>query len=640
MSRRVVWTAAGLAATCSVVLVLWAGAAPYSVLGYPQPDAVTRVATYLLRLVVDASAAICVGGLAFAAFCTPMPAERLLSPGGWLAARSASTAAWFWFAATVLLIPFDGAESIGVPVTTVLPPDRLFIAVTTLYEPAYWIASAVAVLMVALAARHLLRWTATTGLLAVAVLGLLAPVAAGHTASGPDHDLAMSGLAVHVVAAALWLGVLIAVARDARRTGAADEQLLRRYRAVAAGCWVALVVSGVLAGAVTVPIPTLLTSQYGLLVLVKTALLVLIGIVAGPLRRRFAGGPVPPARLVAVEFGLLVVALGVSMGLAQRPPPAWFGPDLGPAAVAFGYDLPLAPTVTALLTTWRVDPLFLVGAVLAAVGYLAGVRRLRRSGRAWSPARTGAWLAGCALLVLATSSGIGAYGPATFSVHMAMHMTVSMLAPLLLVLGAPVALALDALRPAPDGELAGPREWLQAVAGSGAARVLGHPLLVAALFVGSYYLLYLTGLFEAAVGEHWSRMVMNAVGLAIGLLFWRMTVGGGGPRPLPLLGRFGVLFAVMPFHAVLAVVIMSVPDVIAGMYYRTLGLPWAADLLGDQFLGGIVSLVTGEVALLVAQVVVLVRWQREDGIGAFRGGDGEDAPYREMLEELRRSRSG
>ena len=62
----------------------------------------------------------------------------------------------------------------------------------------------------------------------------------------------------------------------------------------------------------------------------------------------------------------------------------------------------------------------------------------------------------------ATSSGLGRYGPAMFSVHMIAHMMLSMMIPVLLVLGGPVTLALRALPPAGRGNPPGPREWIQA----------------------------------------------------------------------------------------------------------------------------------------------------------------------------------
>ena len=55
-------------------------------------------------------------------------------------------------------------------------------------------------------------------------------------------------------------------------------------------------------------------------------------------------------------------------------------------------------------------------------------------------------------LLFVTSSGLGRYMPAMFSMHMADHMLLSMLVPILLVLGGPVSLALRALPAAGRGE--------------------------------------------------------------------------------------------------------------------------------------------------------------------------------------------
>jgi putative copper resistance protein D len=72
--------------------------------------------------------------------------------------------------------------------------------------------------------------------------------------------------------------------------------------------------------------------------------------------------------------------------------------------------------------------------------------------------RTVAWLSGCTVILVATSSGVGRYSMAMFSVHMGVHMLLSMLAPILLVLGGPVTLALRALPAAGVGNPPGPRE--------------------------------------------------------------------------------------------------------------------------------------------------------------------------------------
>ena len=71
-----------------------------------------------------------------------------------------------------------------------------------------------------------------------------------------------------------------------------------------------------------------------------------------------------------------------------------------------------------------------------------------------------------------------------FSVHMETHMMLSMLAPVLLVLGGPVTLALRALPVAGKDGPPGPREWLLAIVRSPVSRFLTHPVVALVLFVG------------------------------------------------------------------------------------------------------------------------------------------------------------
>ena len=137
-----------------------------------------------------------------------------------------------------------------------------------------------------------------------------------------------------------------------------------------------------------------------------------------------------------------------------------------------------------------------------------------------------------------------------FSVHMAQHMLLGMLVPILLVLGAPVTLALRTLPSGGRNGPPGPREWLLAGVHSPAARVLTHPLVTLPLFVGSYYALYFSGLFAAALPRHWAHVLMNLHFVLTGVLFFWPLIGiDPAPRRLPPAARLGVVFASVPFHA-------------------------------------------------------------------------------------------
>ena len=74
-------------------------------------------------------------------------------------------------------------------------------------------------------------------------------------------------------------------------------------------------------------------------------------------------------------------------------------------------------------------PGVLAAVVLAAVGYLVAAGRVR----GWNPGRTAAFLGGLVVVLIATCSGIEAYGHVLEWVHMIEHLLLIMVAPVLLV---------------------------------------------------------------------------------------------------------------------------------------------------------------------------------------------------------------
>src|ERR1700722_6675415 len=101
-----------------------------------------------------------------------------------------------------------------------------------------------------------------------------------------------------------------------------------------------------------------------------------------------------------------------------------------------------------VLGRWEFSPVVTVLAVALAVLYLEGAWRVarRHPARPWPWWRTGMFLGGLGVIVLATESGIGAYDDVLFWDHMIQHLMLIMVAPALLVAGAPVTLLMHASR--------------------------------------------------------------------------------------------------------------------------------------------------------------------------------------------------
>lgn len=635
MSRLARWLALAAALALGTVLVvsLLAGASPYLAVGNADPGGAVAFGTPILRLLTELAAVVVVGSLSFSVLCTQPQPGGVVSAPAYRELRIAATAAAGWCGGALLLVPFTAAEVAGVPLGQVLVPDNLVRLVATLEQPRAWLLTAAAAMVLALGCRASLRQHSVAGMLGLALFALVPPLVTAHGSADSGHDLATAALVVHVPVAAVWLGTLLVVLRSMTHGGHEVANLLTRYDRLAIWCWLVLLVSGfvlgiVLAGPVT-------SGGYGLLLLVKLVLAVLLGLGGLLVRRKVVRGFVAAAprgrqivRVALAELTVLVVLFGVSVGLTHLPLPDVFGRAVETAEVLLGYPLEGTPTLFALLTDWRLELIFGPLAALLAIGYLLGVRRLRTDGQRWPAGRTAAWLAGCLVLLVATSSGIGRYGAAMFSMHQVSHMLTSMLAPALLVLGAPLTLigAASGQRSVmPSGA-----EMVSWLSRSRLVGVLTHPVMSLLLFAGSPFALYFTGLFDVLVRFHWGHMLITAWFLAVGYLFFWPVIGvDRAPRQLPNLARLGVLLAAMPADIVFGALLIGTDRVIgngpaASMMYQALALPWVPDLHADQALGGILALVLGELALFVALAALLGRWARvddedvESGLGAYR----------------------
>jgi putative membrane protein len=164
----------------------------------------------------------------------------------------------------------------------------------------------------------------------------------------------------------------------------------------------------------------------------------------------------------------------------------------------------------------------------------------------WPWWRSFLWTAG---LIIA---GVGVIGPVADRAHgdlrwhMAAHLCVGMIAPVLLVTAAPVTLALRAL----------PRDTARGVARLLAARpvwLIAHPITAAILDVGGLWLLYRTSLYTAMHEHAWIGVLVHLHLLLAGYLFTAAIIGIDPIRHRPGWStRVAVLVLAMAAHAILA----------------------------------------------------------------------------------------
>lgn len=287
---------------------------------------------------------------------------------------------------------------------------------------------------------------------------------------------------------------------------------------------------------------------------------------------------------------------------------------LGPVRVAVLLADSLAPgkpSWSSVFGEWSLDPLFAF-MVLAGALYLTGVRRLLARGRQWPVGRSLAFGTGLVLIGFATQSGFAQYDRVLFSWHVAQHLLLGMVAPLLLVLGAPVTLALQASHR--TAQARGLR-----VLRSRPVALVTHPLVVWIAFGGTLVVLYFTGLYELSLRNGWVHGLLHVHFVVIGCLFMAYVIGIDPlPRALGYGARLLFVAVVLPFHAFLGVVLLGRPTVIAADWYAQVSRPWVSSALNDQKLGAGMLWAFGELFGLIALGIVLYQWMRHEEVVAAR----------------------
>jgi cytochrome c oxidase assembly factor CtaG/putative copper export protein len=616
--------------------------------GLPDPGPATTYGLPFVRAAGEIAAAVAVGSFLMAAFLVPPQRSGVLDVGGYRALRTGTIASGLWAVCAVLLVPLTVSDITGQPLTSRLSPIDIWTVASMVETAGTWRWTALLAGIVTLVSIPVLRWSWTPVLLAGSLVTLLPLALSGHSSSGGAHDVATNSLLIHLTAGVVWAGGLLALWALAVRGGEHIDIAARRFSAIALWCFAAMALSGTVNALVRVRPGELFSTGYGWLLVGKAAALLTLGMLGWLQRRRsvsaLATDPAnrrPLIQLALVESLMFGVTFGLAVALGRTPPPPLSElPSI--TAVEIGYDLAGPPTLARILFDWRFDLIFGTAAILMAAIYIAGVVRLRRRGDAWPVGRIIAWLCGCAALLFATSSGIGRYMPAMFSMHMTAHMLLSMLVPVLLVLGAPVTLALRALPAAGKDRPPGLREWLLAALHSRVSTFFTNPFVATAIFVAGFYGLYFGGIFEAAADSHGAHLAMNAHFLLSGYLFYWVVIGiDPTPRPIPPLAKLAMVFGSLPLHAFFGVVLMGTQTVLAGDFYRSLQLPWHTDLLADQRLGGGIAWSTGEVPLVLVMLALLIQWRRSDNRtatrldrAADRDEDADLAAYNAMLARL------
>ena len=520
-----------------------------------------------------------------------------------------------WFIGSIGTIVLTLATILASSIQDALDPTVLRSFITQITLGRYLAIQALVALIVFIAAFKIRSVVTTTVLMFIALVGITAPVFQSHAASSGSHMLVIGSLVIHVIALSLWVGGIFAIAF----LSSTDRVIaVPRFSQLALWSAIAVVLSGVINAWARLNFVDAWDSAYARVVIAKSiATIALIGL--GYLHRKnlekkseinwFSFG-----RLLAVEALIMGITVVMGTWLSSNSSPDRPGKEEFNAALSIvGINTPGEPTLSRVLFGYEPNSLIIGVLVLLVALYIKGVVVLTKRGDKWPVGRTVAFALGISAVDFATSGGLGLYANFSFSYHMIAHMVIGMIAPIGLVLGAPITLALRTLPQGRNPQERGVRGSLIVVLHSRIGIVFTNPIVALIIFDGSLFALYFTDLFANMMASHVGHLFMTIHFLAAGYLFFSVIIGvDPNPRKIPHLLRIVVLFAAMSIHAFFSVALMSTTTLIDKGYYASLQTPWVSDLLADQKLGGSIGWAMGELPILLALIATFIQWMRDD----------------------------
>jgi putative copper resistance protein D len=629
----------GLLVAIMFGLVIGGGADP---LQFSDPGPLVRYGTPIAKGLMNLAMAMAIGTLVLAAFAANDKSAVLRKL---LNLSAISAAAWVLIGSAHFLLSFISVSGASFSLEPSFSQGLLVYATEIELGISFGLNLLAALAIATLA----LMVSSLTGTALTAALGLasLIPLALiGHASGTENHSLAVNSLLMHLVGIVIWVGGLIALFSIRPELQGNSKPMALRYSSLALASFALVAISGIGSSYVRLPSFESLASPYGLLLFLKVALLVALG-VFGAIYRKGILQKIDQKgsffKLALLEISVMGLAVGTGTALARTAPPVEQGEFVVPTPAEFLTGEPLPPEFTfeTFFTETKVDILWLVIALAAMGAYLLGVRVLRMRGDSWPVARTASWLAGMLLLIFTTSGSLNAYQEYLFSVHMIAHMSLTMAIPVLLVPGAPVTLLMRAVHKRPD-ESRGVREWVLWAVHTKPAMFIAHPAFAAVNFAASLVIFYFTPIFDWATREHIGHQWMIIHFLITGYLFVQSLIGiDPGPARVGYPFRIITLILVMAFHAFFGLALMTGSGLLLPDWFGAMGRTWGLPPLEDQQNGGAIAWAIGELPTIALAIIVSWQWfksDRRDSVrldrASDRSGNKDLDSYNQMLDRI------
>jgi cytochrome c oxidase assembly factor CtaG len=255
-----------------------------------------------------------------------------------------------------------------------------------------------------------------------------------------------------------------------------------------------------------------------------------------------------------------------------------------------------AETTPSLLTSWRLEPLQLLPALIVALLYAKRTRTLRRRGTPVSGWRRAGFWTGMALVLLALASPIDVFAEEQFLfMHMVQHVLLGDLAPLCFVVGLTGPVLQPVLRIRLVNRL----------------RMLTHPCVALPLWAVSLAGWHVPFMYEAALHHDAVHALQHICFFTAGGLMWAPVVETlPAPEWFGSGMKLGYIAIVRLFETALGNVFLWAGTVFYP-FYRNDRPTWGVSALHDQVLAGTVMMIEGSIVTLAALAWLFLRLAAE-----------------------------
>ncbi len=265
-------------------------------------------------------------------------------------------------------------------------------------------------------------------------------------------------------------------------------------------------------------------------------------------------------------------------------------------------------------TAWNWNPLPTLLLLVFAYLYLNGLSNWERPSHPISRWQKASFFTGLFLIFISLQSPLDNLSEHMLSFHQLQHFLLRMMAPLLVLLGAPLTPVLRGLPPWVLQRIV--RPTVRHSLARAAYDKLTNPVITVSLFMGVLYLWQFPGAFNLSLRNEFVHALMHITMTSSGFIFYWAVID---PKPHRSRVHYGVRvlylgLIVLPNTVLGAVITFSRGIIYTG--YEDVYQPFGISLLTDQQLGGLFLWVPGDMmSILVAGIVMIMWYEREEAAG-------------------------